>query len=213
MDTQMQNDNEEVFGALYEPDGLYNDTLQQILQGLLSGIALHHGKLEQVTREDVLAGSNITAVTLDQYFKGPDKIMMEIYTELEKITDQLERNMGRYRRDAVLHFLLENLRKQPLMLKVLIALDERKFWEQHLRAIMIYVTVPFWWDDEDEIWEELFKVFCFEFQLVLLWWSKLEFSEDLLEDAYARTRAWIFTGSGYRAGLDHYRSEENMDIK
>jgi len=53
--------------------------------------------------------------------------MAEIYAELEKITGQLERNMGRYRRDAVLHFLLENLRKQPLMLKILITLDERKF--------------------------------------------------------------------------------------
>lgn len=123
MDTQIQNDNEEVFGALYEPDGLYNDTLQQILQGLLSGIILHHGKLDQVTREDVLSGSNITPVTLDQYFKGTDKIMIEIYSELEKITNQLERNMSRYRRDAVLHFLLENLRKQPLMLKILITLD------------------------------------------------------------------------------------------
>lgn len=207
METQTQNDNEEIFGALYEPGGLYNDTLQQILQGLLSGIILHHGKLEQVTREDILSGSNITAVTLDQYFKGPDKIMTEIYTELEKITDQLDRNMGRYRRAAVLHFLLENLRKQPLMLRVLIALDDRCFWEQHLRNIMLYITIPVWWDEEDEIWDDLYNVFCYEFQLVLSWWSKLDFSEDSLEDAFARIEAWIFASSGYREGLGYYQTE------
>lgn len=208
MDKETQNDNEEVFGALYEPGGLYNDTLQQILQGLLSGIILHHGKLEQVTRDDILSGSNITAVTLEQYFKGTDAIMAEIYAELEKITNQLDRNMGRYRRAAVLHFLLENLRKQPLMLKVLITLDDRHFWEQHLRKIMIYITIPIWWDEEDEIWDELFDVFCYEFQIVLKWWSKLEFSEDSLEDAFARTEAWIFASSGYRAGLNFYSSAE-----
>ncbi len=201
MNTEEQKEEYEVFGTLYEPDGLYNDTLQQVLAGLLSGINLHHGKLEQVKREDVLAGSDIAPATLDQYFKGTDQIMADIHQELSKIIGQIEQHMGRYKRDAVIRFLLENLRKQPLMLKILIALNDRHFWEIHLRNILLYLTVPCWWDDEDEEWDEVYEVFCFEFLLVLEWWSVSDFSESLLEDAFKRVKAWIAADSAYRAGL------------
>ncbi len=197
-----EEENYEVFGALYEPDGLYNDTLQKVLKGFLNGLTLHHGKPDQVKREDILAGSDITPVTLDQYFKGTDQIMAEIYQELGKIVGQIEHNMARYKRDAVIRFLLANLSKQPLMLKILITLDDRHFWELHLRSIVIRLTVPYWWDDEDEVWDDTFEVFCFEFQLVLEWWSVSDFSGDLLESAFKRIKAWIAADSAYRAGLD-----------
>ena len=209
MNTEEQKEDYEVFGTLYEPEGLYNDTLQQVLAGLLSGINLHHGKLDQVKREDVLAGSDIAPATLDQYFKGTDQIMADIHQELSKIVGQIEQHMGRYKRDAVIRFLLENLRKQPLMLKILIALDDRHFWEVHLRNILLYCTVPYWWDDEDEIWDEAYEVFCFEFQLVLEWWSVSDFSEDLLEDAFIRVKSWIVADSAYRSGLSYDWTEEN----
>lgn len=197
-----ENDEQyEVFGTLYEPGGLYNDTLQKVLKGLLEGINLHHGKLDQVKREDVLSGSGIPSVTLDQYFKSTDQIMADVYKELTGIIDQIEHNMGRYKRDSVIHFLLENLRKQPYMLKVLISLDDRHFWETHLRNIMLYVTTPVWWDDEDEIWNEIFEVFCFQFQLVLEWWSVADFSEEQLKDAFIRIKAWVISDSAYRPGL------------
>ena len=88
--------------------------------------------------------------------------MADIHQELSKIVGQIEQHMGRYKRDAVIRFLLENLRKQPLMLRILIALDDRHFWEVHLRNILLYCTVPYWWDDEDEIWDEAYGVFCFD---------------------------------------------------
>lgn len=200
MDTE-SNEKYEVFGTLYEPDGLYNDTLQKVVKGLLEGINLHHGKLDQVKKEDVLATSDIAPATLDLYFKSADQIMSDIYKELSKIIEQIEHNMGRYKRDSVIRFLLENLRKQPYMLKVLIALDDRHFWETHLRSIILYITSPVWWDDEDDIWNELYEVFCFQFQLVLEWWSVSDFSEDHLEDAFRRVKAWIVADSAYRSGL------------
>ena len=98
MDTE-SNEKYEVFGTLYEPDGLYNDTLQKVVKGLLEGINLHHGKLDQVKKEDVLATSDIAPATLDLYFKSADQIMSDIYKELSKIIEQIEHNMGRYKRD------------------------------------------------------------------------------------------------------------------
>lgn len=206
MDNQADNQ-EEVFGALYEPDSLYNDTLQQILQGMFSGIILHHGKLEEVTREDILAGSNITPVTLDQYFKNPDQIVFEIHSEIHKITGQLEKNMERYRRDAVIRFLLENLRKQPLMLKILIALDDRHTWETSLRKIVRYVVYPFWYEADDETWDELYNMFCFQFQRVLKWWSETDFAVDDMSEAFQRIKAWIVAEDSYLSALDHEWSE------
>ena len=202
MDAAIPEQDEEVFGALYEPDSLYNDTLQQILRGLVSGIVLHHGKLEQVKREDILAGSDINPVTLDQYFKSPDQIMSDVYSELQTIIEKLEKNMKRYRHDAVIRFLMENLRKQPLMLKTLIALNDYQFWENHLKGILLYLTVPYWWDEPDEIWNETFEVFCFEFQQVLKWWAVSDFDNALTEDAFKRVKAWIVSNSGYRSSLN-----------
>ncbi len=197
-----EDENYEVFGTLYEPDSLYNDTLQKVLAGFLSGINLHHGKLEQVKREDILTGSDVPSETLDQYFKNPDQIMSDIHQELAKIIAQIECHMGRYKRDAVILFLLENLRKQPLMLRIIIALDDRHFWETHLRNILRYHTTNYWWEVEDEIWDELYKVFCFQFQLILEWWSAADFSEDLLNDVFIRVKSWIIADSAYRSGLN-----------
>lgn len=202
MDKKSSQENEETIGIPYNPTSLYNDTLQQILHGLYKGIVLHHGKLEQVNREDILAGSTLSPAMLDQYFKGTDKIMSEVYNELLFIIAQIEKNMGRYIKDAVIIFLLENLSKQPMMLNILIALDDYHFWERSLRNVMCYLTTEPWWEVDEDTWEELYMMFCYEFQSILKWWSSLDFKYSEQKAVFIRIKSWLAADAAYAKFLN-----------
>ena len=149
-----------------------------------------------------MKGSAIDPLVLEQYFKSSGVIMNEVYKELRKIIGLVEINMERYRKDAVLGILLENLRKQPLMLKVLIEANDDTFFENNTKNILLYITVPERWGEQDSIWEETYKVFCFEFLMVLKWWADSDFSEEKSKEAISRINAWLIIDSDYRSELE-----------
>ena len=190
------NTDNELFGGLYNPTGLYNGTIQEVLKGLLSGLALHHGRVDQVKREDILAGSNVSPVTLDQYFKDPAEILSEAKERLENVVHLTENNMDRFRTDAVIRILLENLSKEPATIKILVLMDDYHFWEKNLRIIIRYVAVC-WRKLSDGWWNELFDVFCFQFHYVLKIWAEADFSKELLEMSVKSIMAWLEADAEY----------------
>ncbi len=190
------NQNNDIYNAQYDPSSLYNDMLQEVLKGLLNAINLHHGKLEKVKREDVLEEIDINPSTFDRYYKSTDDIISEVHEQIKSIIGLTVDNMDRFRSDAVVRILLENLSKQPLMLRILIALDDRSLWEKHLQVLIWFVATK-WHSISDRWIGDIFEVFCFQFHHVLIYWEQYEFDEDHLESCVDRIMAWLEADAEY----------------
>lgn len=174
----------------HRPGELYKETFDQILSGLLAGLKKHDGKLDEVTLDDIIEGGNLDPLMMEQYFSSSKVIMNEVISTMKGLIEQVPSLASPTEPDSMLTVLLTALSLQPCMVEVLMAAEYHIFWENNLKPIATQLfadkITP-----EDELWADLYSIFCHEFECVVKKWSLEKYAEDRIPEMVRLLSAWI----------------------
>lgn len=172
------------------PGELYRQTFDQILTGLLASLKQHRGTLDDVTIDDIVENGNVDPVLMDRYFNSTRVIMNEVISVVRALLAQAGKETVDQDPTSTIVTLLQLLIMQPLMVEVLLASGNHSIWENNLKPIAIRLS-PSWPAPDEARWNDVYPVFCFQFQRILKKWSDQHFSEAAIPTITSELLAWI----------------------
>ena len=177
-----------------EASGANHKMLEQVLDGMLAALTEHQGDLTKVSGAEIVANSGMQASTFDYYYGDALSVMKNIYSEIRRITQVVrlvvEENelVGK----PALYFLLQELSRQPKMLKILILTNDVHIWIGNLRWVAENYATG-WKKTDRNRWEYLYELFCFQFSLVLKKWATVDFATEYTEVCMDILATWFTT--------------------
>lgn len=174
----------------HRPGELYKETFDQILSGLLAGLKKCDGKLDEVSLDDIIEGGNLDPLMMERYFKSPKVIMNEIISTMKGLIEQVQPLASPTEPNSMLTVLLVALSLQPYMVEVLMAAEYHIFWKNNLKPIATQLFSDKI-NPEDELWADLYNMFCYEFECVVKKWSLEKYAVDRIPEMVRLLSAWI----------------------
>lgn len=163
---------------------------EQAIDGLLGALELRNGKLDAVSRNDILNATNMLPPTFDHYYRDASGIMKDVYKNLRGVFTKMEQDIVGLPEDEKLYFLFERLWRQKKSVKIILLIEDHDVWKNYMRNMFRGIAQS-WEEFDDAQWAYLYGVFCGQFESVLKKWDTVGLKKEYIHECVRLTSIWI----------------------
>lgn len=180
----------------FQPGELYKETFDQILTGLVAALNLKDGNVDLVSLATIESVSDVDPYMLEMYYKNTRAILNEVISTMRTIVSQVTANAVDTDPQSAIRGFLQSISTQPMMLETLQASHSTSFWNNHLKEFVKLITRS-WPETTEEMWTELFSIFCFQLEHILTRWHNTNYATTQIPELTLQIYAWVLADGRY----------------
>lgn len=166
------------------------EIFDRVVDGLYQALRVKKTPTICISNADMYAFSNIEEDTFDYFYKNADGVLKDIQKKVCESIQDLATVYPRNNENVLYKMLFQRLGEQPDRVRVLIALDNSRIWQDALMPLKPVITRS-WVGCASDIIQYLFRSFAPQFGSILEKWEKVDFSRDYLDDCVQLMTLWI----------------------